>query len=292
MRVLVLADTHHDDGSRHLHYPASEKAVAGLWDWLEDMAGEVDLIGVCGDISVKGTTHRGELRYVKDRFDSLGVPYIMPAGNHDMCATKGMEERYPDLEEYEYVSLEETNYYRVFGEDGVRYSAVHDGIRYIGFSIRNEDPDGQVPWLGAELMKPEPKLVFSHYPLVQSRSGGFCEKWDYSRIDRVIDTLAGMLGNPEHNVLAYFCGHQHINSIVPMGATYQIETASTVLGTTSYRIMEISDSQIDISTHRLPYMDGYAGDLTLPDRSTDAEHPTVHEYHYGNEKDLSIKIRR
>ena len=290
MKVLILADTHYDEGSRHLHYPASEKAVKGLWKWLLEKTEDIDLISICGDVSVKGTTYLNELQYVKDRFEDLNLPYIPVAGNHDLCATKGMEERYPDLEEYEYVSLEETNFYKVFGEDGVRYSKVFNGIRFIGFAIRNEDPDGQLQWLRTELEKPELKLVFGHFPLVPSRTGGYCKEWDYSRIDKCIPSLIEMLGDKNHSVLAYFCGHQHINSIVPMGSTYQIETGSTVLTTTSYRIMEIADNEINITTHRLPYIDGYAGDLTLPERSLDAEHTTVHDYHYGNESDLKIKI--
>lgn len=288
MKVLILADTHYDDGSRHLHYKASENALLGFWDWLETESEGYDLLAVCGDVSVKGTTHTFELQYVKKRFDKLNIPYISPAGNHDLCATKGMELRYPDLEEYEYVSLEETNFYRIFGEKGVRYSKVFDGIRFIGFSIRNEDPDGQLPWLLEQLHKPEPKLVFGHYPLIESRSGGYCQSWDYSRIDKTIPSLIQMLGEKNNKVVAYFCGHQHINSIVPLGSTYQIETASTILGTNSYRIMEISKNEIKITTKRLPYIDGYAGELTLPERSIDSEHPTVHEYHYGNSSDLSI----
>lgn len=291
MRILILADTHYDNRTRHLHYPASDTALSGFWNWLKTESHEFDLIAVCGDVTVKGTSYQSELQYVKERFDELNTPYIITAGNHDLCATKGMEERYPDLEEYEYVSLDKTNYYEVFGKDGIRYSNVHDGIRFIGFAIRNEDPDRQLPWLEAELKRPEPKIVIGHYPLVKSRSGGFCETWDYSRIDKVIHNLADNIGNPKNNVLAYFCGHQHINSIVPMGNTYQIETASAVLGTTSYRIMEIDAGEIKITTHRLPYIDGYAGKLTLPDRSMDAEHKTVHEYHYGNDRDLSLIIK-
>lgn len=291
MKVLILADTHYDNGSRQLHYPASERVLLGFWDWLKAKSKNFDLLAVCGDVSVKGTTHINELQYVKKQFDNLNVPYISPAGNHDLCATKGMEKRYPDLEEYEYVSLEDTNYYRVFGEKGVRYSEVFSGIRFVGFSLRNEDPDGQLPWLMEQLKKPEPKLVFGHYPLVKSRSGGYCENWDYSRIDKSITDLAEMLGDEKHLVLAYFCGHQHINSIVPMGSTYQIETASTVLGTTSYRIMEIDDNEITITTERLPYVNGYAGELTLPERSADNEHKTVHEYHYGNESDLLLVLK-
>ncbi len=291
MKVLILADTHYDNGSRQLHYPASEKVLSGFWDWLGDESSKCELVAICGDISVKGTKHLSELEYVRDQLDILTVPYIAPAGNHDLCATKGMEKRYPDLEEYEYVPLEDTNYYKAFGEKGVRYSSIFMGIRFIGFSIRNEDPDGQLAWLESQLIKPEPKIVFGHYPLVRTREGGFCRDWDYSRIDMTLPALVDLLGNRKHNVLAYFCGHQHINSIIPMGSTYQIETASTVLGTTSYRIMEISDDEIKLTTHRLPYVDGYAGDLTLPERSIDNEHITVHEYHFGNPTDLSLVIR-
>jgi len=291
MKVLILADTHYDNGSRHLHYPASKRVLSEFWNWLQAESSKCDLVAVCGDVSVKGTKHLSELDFVRARLDELQVPYIAPAGNHDLCATIGMEERYPDLEEYEYVRLKETNYYKAFGEAGVRYSKVFNGIRFIGFAIRNEDPDNQLPWLQSELEKPEPKLVFGHYPLVRTRAGGFCKDWDYSRIDKTLLDLTAVLGDKNHNVLAYFCGHQHINSIVPMGSTFQIETASTVLTTTSYRVMEITDNEIKITTHRLPYMDGYAGDLTLPERSIDNEHPTIHEYHYGNRTDLTLDIK-
>jgi Icc-related predicted phosphoesterase len=289
MKVLILADTHFDDRTRHLHYPASEKAVDGFERWLSETTGGFDLIAICGDITVKGTTHISEHESVKSMMDKVGTPYLIIPGNHDMCPIKGMEKRYPDLEEYEYTELENTLFYRVFGEMGVRYSKIINGIRFIGFAIRNDDPDGQLEWLSEELVKPEKKIVIGHYPLEKSRTGGYCSWWGYERINGVIDDLKILLGSERHNVLAYFCGHQHINSIVPMGSTYQIETASVVLGTNSYRILEIADNKLHISTHRLPYIIGYSGDLTLPEKSIDEEHITVHEYHYGNSKDLSFQ---
>ncbi|MBN1623538.1 MAG: metallophosphoesterase [Clostridia bacterium] len=291
MKVLLLADTHYDDKSRHLHYPASSEAVDGFWQWLRSESQGYDLVAICGDLTVKGTTHINEIEYVKIMMDSLGKPYIVVPGNHDLCPVKGMEERYPDLEEYEYTELENTLYYRSFGETGVRCSKVLKGIQFIGFAIRNDDPDRQLAWLEAELKKPGKKIVIGHYPLEHTRTGGFCSWWGYERIGNVIESLKLLLGNKDNEVQAYFCGHQHINSIVPMGDTYQIETASTVLGTNSYRILEISENKLTISTHRLPYIDGYSGDLTLPDKSNDAEHITVHEYHYGNSDDLSLEIK-
>lgn len=291
MKTLILADTHFDDRSRHLHYPASKVAVDGFDEWLINESIKYDLIAICGDITVKGTTHSSEHKSVKALIDKLSTPYIIIPGNHDLCPIKRMEERYPDLEEYEYTELENTLFYQTFGESGVRYSKVFNGVRFIGFAIRNDDPDGQLVWLADELSKPEKKIVIGHFPLKKTRTGGYCSWWGYERIGNVIDDLISQLGNKDSKVLAYFCGHQHINSIVPMGSTYQIETASTVLGTTSYRVLEISDDRLSITTHRLPYIKGYAGDLTLPDKSIDGEHLTVHEYHYGNSNDLALDIK-
>jgi Icc protein len=291
MKVLILADTHFDDRSRHLHYPASREAVDGFESWLSETSDDFDLIAICGDITVKGTTHIGEIEHVRNVMDSLGKPYIVVPGNHDLCPVKGMEERYPDLEEYEYTELENTLFYKAFGESGVRYSKVLDGIHFIGFAIRNDDPDGQLSWLENELKKPGKKIVIGHYPLEHTRTGGYCSWWGYERINCVIESLKLLMGSESHNVLAYFCGHQHINSIVPMGSTYQIETASTVLGTTSYRTLEISEDELSVMTHRLPYLDGYAGDLVLPDKSIDAEHITVHDYHFGIDSDRNLYCR-
>jgi|GEM_PF-1385264 len=290
MRTLLLADIHYDDRTRHMHYPDSKQAADGFKDWLCETAPGFDLIAVCGDITVKGTTHTSEHIAVKEMFDGLDVPYIIVPGNHDMCPIKGMEERYPDLEEYEYTNIENTLFYKTFGESGIRYSKVHEGIRFIGFAVRNEDPDGQLDWLSSELSKPEPKIVIGHYPLEKSRTGGYCSWWGYERINSVIDDLKDSIGNRDSRVLAYFCGHQHINSIVSMGNTYQIETASTVLGTTSYRIVEVDSRRMTVETHRLPYISGYAGNLTLPNKSSDEEHGSVHEYHFGNKTDLELTI--
>lgn len=292
MKVLILADTHYDNGERHLHYPDSSEVLPKFWGWLGEQSSSCDLVAVCGDITVKGTVRRSEIAYVKKKFEQNKIPYLITPGNHDLCATKGMEDRYPDLEEYEYKPLNLTNYYAIFGEEGVRYSKVMDGIRFIGFAIRNGDPDGQIEWLQKQLNFPEQKLVFGHYPLVPSRTGGYCLEWGYSRIDESIEILREMIGDKKNNVLAYFCGHQHINSIVPLGASFQIETASTVLGVTSYRIMEIDQQEINISTHRLPFIQGTAGALVLPDRAIDATHPDPFTYNFGNEADLSITISR
>lgn len=291
MKVLILADTHYDDRSRGLHYPASKKAVDGFELWLKSVTPKYDLVSICGDITVKGTTHINEHKSVKKMLDSLPTPYIAIPGNHDMCPVKGMEARYPDLEEYEYTNLENTLFYRVFGEDGVRYSKVLNNIRFIGFAIRNDDPDRQLEWLSKELKKPEKKIVIGHFPIEKTRKGGYCSWWGYERISSVIDNLKILMGNKTHNVLAYFCGHQHINSIVPIGDTIQVETGSAVLGTTSYRVLDISANELSITTHRLPYMDGYAGDLVLPEKSIDDEHKTVHDYHYGVHSDLTIKVK-
>lgn len=292
MKILNLADIHYDLNNDHLHYPASREMVTKLFTWLNKHAKEYDLITVSGDITVKGTTTKDELSYVKEKFDQLDTPYIIIPGNHDLCPLKKMEERYPGLEEYEYTSLENTNFYKVFGEDGVRYSKVINNIHFIGFAIRNDDPDKILDWLQQQLLSPYEKIVFGHFPIIPTREAGFCSTWDYFRIENSIKPLNDLIFNRDYKVKAYFCGHQHINSIIKVNNSYHIETAASVLGSCSYRVIDIVEKNIIISTHFFNDINNWVGDLLLIDKSVDSTHQDPYEYQRGNQQDLYIQIER
>jgi len=292
MKILHLADTHYDLNTSNLHYPDSKEMVIKLFDWLKKHKDDFDMIAISGDISVKGTSNIEELQYVKTQFEALDIPYIIIPGNHDLCPLKGMEKRYPGLEEYEYTSLEQTNFYKVFGETGVRYSKVINNIQFVGFAIRNNDPDNIINWLIQELDTPYEKVVFCHYPLIPTRSAGFCSTWDYSRIENTLGTLKNIIFDEKNKVLSYFCGHQHINSIIKVNKTFHIETASTVLGSCSYRIINIDERQISINTKFLISRTAWVGNLLLPDRSHDNEHITPDAYQRGTSNDLYLHIER
>jgi len=292
MKILHLADTHYDLNTTNLHYPDSKEMVIKLFNWLKIQKSNFDIIAISGDVSVKGTANIKELQYVKAQFDALDIPYIIIPGNHDLCPIKKMEQRYPGIEEYEYTSLEQTNFYKVFGENGVRYSKVINNIQLIGFAIRNDDPDNIIKWLNKELDTPYEKILFGHYPIIPTRTAGFCSTWDYSRIESVIKPLKKIIFDKKNKVLAYFCGHQHINSSIKVNNTFHIETASAVLGSCSYRIIDIDEKQITINTEFLIPSTDWVGKLLLPDKSYDDKHITPDTYQRGIKKDLYLHIER
>ncbi|MBN2851883.1 MAG: metallophosphoesterase [Clostridia bacterium] len=292
MKILHLADTHYDQNTENLHYPASKEMVLSLFEWLKENKNSYDLIMISGDITVKGTAFISELQYVKEKFDALSVPYIIIPGNHDLCPLKEMEKRYPGIEEYEYTSLENTNFFQVFGEKGVRFSQVINQVHFIGFSIRNGDPDGTLSWLRKELETPYEKIVIGHYPLIPTRLDGFCSTWDYFRIENSLGDLKNLIFDETHHVKAYFCGHQHVNSIVKVNRGFHIETASAVLGSCSYREILIDNEKIDISTHFFIGENDWVGVLVSSETSHDVLHGDPYSYQRGNQNDLYLYIER
>jgi len=290
MKLLFLTDIHFDSVPEKPHYAATNIVHPAFWNWLETLKDTYDLIVCGGDVVVRGPGKRAELEEFKTKMDAIGCPYVVVPGNHDLCPLMGMEKTYPGLEEYEYKPLHETNFAQVFGETGLRNVTYIGGIKMIGFALRNGDPDGQLVWLAKELQEPIPKLVYNHYPVVPARSGGFCATWDYNRIRDSKDALAALLGDSANRVAAYFCGHLHINSAVPLGNTLQIVTGAAGLGLTAYREIEIEQDIIKVSTKRLPSFTDFVGSLMNENRSCDAEHPDMRSYHWGNEAEREIEI--
>ncbi|MBQ4544839.1 MAG: metallophosphoesterase [Oscillospiraceae bacterium] len=292
MKILFLSDIHYDYDKDNINYPELNRVHSVLWDWLDKVKNDFALIIFGGDLVLRGSTRIEELRAFKEKADAIGHPYQVVPGNHDMGPRMKSETVYPGLEEYEYKELEETNFAKVFGEKGLRNITYVNGVKIIGFALRNNDPDGQLVWLEKELEEPVPKLVYSHYPVVPARSGGYCSTWDYRRIEHSKDTLANLLKNPEYQVAAYLCGHLHINSVVPVGDCLQIVTGTVGSGITVYREIEISEKELNITTKRLPHFPEFVGQVTNPDEehSTDAEHKTVRDYHLGNEIERNLVI--
>ena len=293
MKLLFLSDIHFDSEPQRPHYPATNTVHAVFWDWLDRVKHEYDLIVCTGDLVIRGPACRNELAALKAKLDTLSHPYVVVPGNHDLCPLMGMEQRYPGVEEYEYKPLSETNFAQVFGKDGLRNVTYIGGIKLIGLALRNGDPDGQLAWLSEELNEPIPKLVYTHYPVVPARSGGFCSTWDYNRIRDSKDALAELLRDPANRVAAYFCGHLHLNSVMPIGTCAQIVTGAVGLSMTVYREIEICEYEMTVRTKRLPMFSDFVGELMCADeRSIDAEHPDIRTYHWGNaaERDFAIDL--
>jgi calcineurin-like phosphoesterase family protein len=308
MKIIYATDIHYDITPEKPHYPYAIRNLKIFWDLLKEKMKTFDLFIGGGDLTVKGPACLEELAGFKEIVECITDRYIVTPGNHDLCPIKGMEKRYPGVEEYEYMELSETNFAKVFGDKGLLYSEMFSNVRLVAFAVRNEDPDNQLKRLEQELKKPGKKLVFSHYPVFQTRRGGFCSTWDYNRIRDVREKIAYLLAKPEHQVVCYFCGHQHINSTVPMTLKedgtpqlellenpktmtgLQIETGAATQATCCYREIEVKNDRIFITLKQLPGINELAEGVMCADRSFDDAHTDVFSYHMGNEEERNIVI--
>lgn len=301
MRILYCNDLH-SYGDSEPHYPKTAIAVPRFFELLKELSDEVDLVIIGGDATNRGPARIEELQCVRGKLEAVGIPFQVIAGNHDIAPSEEFAARYPGMEDMEDCPLEETNFGQVFGPQGTRNVLEIDGFRLVFFCLRNHDPDGQIPWVETQLANDGPTLLFCHYPIVASRTGGFCHEWGYSRIGAVRQQLVELVQRHSDSVRAYFCGHQHINSRArfpgpdrisgPSPHPEQIETGALGLATCCYRLLDFRAEGIQVTTHVLPDIPDWLDDVMNPDRSEDAEHPDLKAYQWGNEDERTFTIPR
>ena len=289
MKILYANDIH-VSGPFPAHYPKTEVAVPKFFEMLRKNPHGVERVVIGGDCVNRGPAEIDELRWMRDQLEGTGIPYHVIAGNHDIAPSREFAERYPGMEDMEDCPLEETNFGHVFGEEGIRSVVPLGAWQLVMFSIRNEDTDDQIAWLSEQLSRSGPILLVGHYPLIPSRNGGFCHEWGYRRIQEVRPRLTELVQVNDAQVRAYLCGHQHINSRMAIGDAQQIVTGSLGLATCCYRILEIDDGRVRVTTHRLEGISGWLDDVMNSDRSLDEDHPTLENYHWGNEDERTFEI--
>lgn len=287
--ILYATDLHYF-GASPPHYPKSTVAVPLFFQELARMRDRLDLLVLGGDCVNAGSARIQELEALKQELDATGVPYRAVAGNHDIAPSKRYARMYPGMEDWEDGALTETNFGRVFGERAIRGIECVEGVRLTLFSVRNGDPDGQLDWLSDTLQEPGPALVVGHFPVLTTRTGGFCERWGYSRIDTIRDRLVRILSD-RTDTTVYLCGHQHINAVARSGALVQVSTGAVGVATCCYRLLTVASGRLHISTHRLPSVSDWLTDAMNADRSTDAAHPDLVSYHWGTDQEREMEIR-
>jgi len=289
-RFIHATDLHFDSYERAANAD-SFRRLDCLIDDINVLEKSIDFVIFSGDITDRGAASENELKEVKAFLDDrLLVPYHVVAGNHDLAPSRRFAAMYPGKEDYHEGNLESSHFVRVFGEKGIRFSFEHQGYTFIGFSLRNGDPDGVLDWVEKELERArEPVIVISHYGVYPPRDGGPLFSWGFSRIEKSLPRVKHILSSFERKIVLYLYGHNHVNSLVRHGKIFHSSGGGIQKGCTGYRVFTCDDEVIEasfrfLSDKKLWNFDYWGGEH--PERCRDSTHLSVRDYHRGAGREL------
>lgn len=230
MRLVLMGDFHYsrmENGSEEM-LESRDHVYTHLLRQFLGMDGDLHIS--LGDLTHEG--HPEEFRYVFNRIGGSGRPFIHALGNHDtylmpkadIAALTG-QRRYRSMEmaEATLIFLDTT---REMDRDDW------------GGTIDAE----QLEWLRIELERAgtKPVLVFAHHPVFGTTARSTLDKLS---IHPSVDIQAVL--NRKQGRGFYFCGHNHVNSIVRQGGWHFIQTAAC-LDIPAFRTVELTGGQLHI----------------------------------------------
>lgn len=248
---------------------AQERAYAAMLQTFVEM--EADFHISLGDLTHDGLP--GELDYVFQRLKGTGRRFVHVLGNHDAHS----------MTKAEIMSLTAQQ----------RYHAIHNEEATLIFldTTKEMNPSDwggeldaeQLAWLQTELVQAgtKPVMILAHHPVHGTTARSTLDRLS---IDPKLDMKAVL-----HTAAGpgfYFCGHNHVNSIVKQENWHYIQTAAC-LDVPAFRIVDIRDGQVTID---LVSMDEamLADDMALVKRSMSGFHPL--EGARGSEADWSLVV--
>jgi hypothetical protein len=247
-----------------------------------------------GDITERGSAVKQELIQAKETLSRLQVPFHILAGNHDLGPNREIAAVYPGKEDYHEGPLETSNFFQVFGPEGLRFSFQRHGFHFVGFVLRDADPDGPLDWLQAQVDAiPSRGIVIGHYGLYPARTAGFLLKWGFSRHEKCLPRLQSIINGANGRVIAYLNGHNHVNSVFKNEKTTHISGGCIKGGCTGYRLFECYPDRI--ATRFIFLSDPTLWNFncwgqTDPGRCIDDTHPTPEDYHRGTPSEQVFEI--
>lgn len=226
---------------------------------------DADFILATGDIVSKQT--REAMFEARDLMESLGKPYYPMGGNHDFVKPESRKwfleafaHRLPRPETF-YSFTHENLHFCVLDawwlwSDGslcpISEASVAAKLDVSLSGARWALPPEQLAWLREDLARNKGKhtMIAVHYPAIPIplrmqrnglRNGGCLENGDL-----LLEILADF---PQ--VKAIFSGHVHLHFIEQAGGITQVTTGALPEFPTEYRIVEVHDDRLEISTHGL-----------------------------------------
>lgn len=246
VKIVHLSDLHIE--------PEPEERFPGLMTRLATDRDRVngldaDLVVVTGDITNFGSSRVADLLLAREWLGGLDAPFLAVAGNHDLGPVPHRGVRNPQSEAYHEGPFATSGYASVFGESPVTRAEL-PGLTMIGISLREDDPDGALELLEAELASAStPVILAGHYPVVPTREIDFSIEFgtdDY--IPRAAARLRELI-EASPKVIAYLCGHVHLTSMRVIGDhCIQLSAGGLGSGASSYRVLELESDRLSYET--------------------------------------------
>jgi Icc protein len=197
-----------------IHCTADRAAIKGIDTWdnfdraVADCAGhEIDHIVLSGDLA-NDPNDAGPYRFIRERIETLAVPYSIIPGNHDRLAL--MREAFP---EPIFAERERMYYQRRLGP----LSCV-----FLDTATGTVD-SAQMNWFeSAFAAMPAPRCLFMHHPPARCGVPLMDRKYPLENMDELQGAFSRLPATP-----LVFCGHYHVEkSVVAKCCTIMI-TPST-----------------------------------------------------------------
>jgi len=278
-RFVVMSDTHFfapgtgKDGQwwhRTLHSRPEQIAEAMIQSVVPL---KPDFVIHCGDLT--GLCEMDNYHYAKGVMDQLGCPWYVVPGNHDtwypgvraafssLCNLKNERCYYNRIINDIHFLFLDTCYWAAADGSVSAYldKELYDRGQISGLYV----PKEQLVWLQEQLdAHPDEKAILvGHAPIRYKASYPATKFWDGTpteggRLDlsTVIDGIVNLQDvqnvietNP--NIIAMFTGHWHINDITIRNGVVYCQAASLREWPFEFRLVEISERTVSISTHGL-----------------------------------------
>jgi Icc protein len=228
MRLILMGDFHYsrmENGTEEM-IEARDRVYNVMLNTFLEMDGQFH-------ISLGDLTHEGfpeEFSYIFSRIGTSDRNFIHVLGNHDTY------------------SIPKTDILDITGQQ--RYHSIETEEAMLIFLDSTKEMDHtswggemdaqQLEWLQAQLEKSgeKPTLVFAHHPVYGTTARSTMENLF---IQPDVEMKAVL--NTKKGSGFFFCGHNHVNSIVQQDGWHYIQTAAC-LDIPAFRIVELKDGQV------------------------------------------------
>ncbi|NHN34096.1 metallophosphoesterase family protein [Paenibacillus agricola] len=228
MRLVLMGDFHYsrmEYGSEEM-LEARDQAYAIMLNSFLELDGQLHIS--IGDLTNRGVPE--EFNYIFDRIGSSDRNFIHVLGNHDTYSIP-KKDILAITGQHRYSSIETEDAVLIF----------LDSTKEMNLTDWGGEMDAeQLAWLQNQLEQSgeKPAFVFAHHPVYGTTTRSTMEKLS---IHPDIDMKAVL--HTKKGPGFYFCGHNHVNSIVQQDGWYYIQTAAC-LDIPAFRVIDLQEGLV------------------------------------------------